>query len=78
MSGRLPYRSLRHRCTVGGGVDLCEILPHGQDFFITRKGDLSMKQKAQIMDGAAMSRVLARITHEIIERNQGATELCLL
>ena len=37
-----------------------------------------MKQKAQIMDSAAMSRVLARITHEIIERNQGATELCLL
>ena len=37
-----------------------------------------MKQKAQIMDSAVMSRVLARITHEIIERNQGATELCLL
>ena len=37
-----------------------------------------MKQKAQIMDGAAIGRAMARITHEIIERNQGATDICLL
>ena len=37
-----------------------------------------MKQKAQIMDATAISRAMARITHEIIERNQGAGEICLL
>ena len=37
-----------------------------------------MKQKAQIMDGAAIGRAMARITHEIIERNQGAADICLL
>ncbi len=37
-----------------------------------------MKQKAQIMDETAIRRAMARITHEIIERNRGASELCLL
>ncbi len=31
-----------------------------------------------IMDEAAIGRAMARITHEIIERNRGAEELCLL
>ena len=31
-----------------------------------------------IMDESAMRRALARITHEIIERNKGADEICLL
>ena len=37
-----------------------------------------MKCKAIIMDEAAMRRALARITHEIIERNKGIEEICLL
>ena len=37
-----------------------------------------MKQKAQIMDATAIARAMARITHEIIERNQGAQSICLL
>ena len=37
-----------------------------------------MKPKAQIMDATAVSRAMARITHEIIERNQGAGDICLL
>ena len=37
-----------------------------------------MKQKAQIMDATAISRAMARITHEIIERNQGVADICLL
>lgn len=37
-----------------------------------------MKRKTQILDGAGMARALARITHEIIERNEGAAEICLL
>ncbi|MBQ2716002.1 MAG: bifunctional pyr operon transcriptional regulator/uracil phosphoribosyltransferase PyrR [Clostridia bacterium] len=31
-----------------------------------------------VMDEAALTRALARITHEIIERNRGAEEICLL
>ena len=37
-----------------------------------------MKQKTQIMDATSISRAMARITHEIIERNQGVTNICLL
>ena len=37
-----------------------------------------MKRKAMIMDEAALCRAMARITHEIIERNRGAESLCLL
>ena len=37
-----------------------------------------MKRKAMIMDEAAFGRAMARITHEIIERNRGAEEICLL
>lgn len=37
-----------------------------------------MKRKTMIMDEAAMRRAIARITHEIIERNRGAEEICLL
>jgi pyrimidine operon attenuation protein/uracil phosphoribosyltransferase len=37
-----------------------------------------MKQKAQIMDATAINRAMARITHEIIERNRGVGEICLL
>ena len=31
-----------------------------------------------VMDEAALTRALARITHEIVERNRGAEEICLL
>lgn len=37
-----------------------------------------MKSKAMIMDEAAVRRAMARITHEIIEKNRGAEEICLL
>ena len=37
-----------------------------------------MKKKTMIMDEAALRRAMARITHEIIERNKGADEICLL
>ena len=37
-----------------------------------------MVRKAQVMDEAAVSRALARITHEIIERNRGVDNLCIL
>lgn len=37
-----------------------------------------MKAKAKIMDEIAVSRAMARITHEIIERNDGVENICLL
>ena len=36
-----------------------------------KAGD-SMRQKAQLMDEAAMTRALMRISHEVIEKNKGA------
>jgi pyrimidine operon attenuation protein/uracil phosphoribosyltransferase len=35
-------------------------------------------EKAQIMDGKAMDRAVARIAHEIVERNQGTEEIVLI
>lgn len=37
-----------------------------------------MERKAQIMDAAQLQRSVTRITHEIIEHNHGAENLCLL
>lgn len=37
-----------------------------------------MKPKAQLMDEADISRALVRISHEIIEKNHGAENLCLI
>ena len=34
--------------------------------------------KSEIMDEAAVRRSLTRITHEIIERNRGTADLCIL
>lgn len=39
---------------------------------------MAMERKAKIMDEAAMSRSIARITHEILERNRGVEGICLL
>ncbi len=37
-----------------------------------------MEIKTQIMDAAQMSRSLTRITHEIIEKNRGLEDICLV
>lgn len=37
-----------------------------------------MKLKSKIMDEAAVRRSMARITHEIIEKNRGVSDVCLL
>ncbi len=37
-----------------------------------------MQRKTQIMDETAVLRALARMTHEIIEKNQGVDDVCLL
>ena len=37
-----------------------------------------MQRKTMLMDETAVKRALARITHELIERNKGANNICLL
>lgn len=37
-----------------------------------------MKRKTMLMDETAINRAIARITHELIERNKGARNVCLL
>jgi len=37
-----------------------------------------MSEKALIMDSVAVDRALARITHEIIEKNKGLDDVCLI
>lgn len=37
-----------------------------------------MQQKAVIMDENAMARAIARLTYEILERNKGASDLCVI
>ena len=37
-----------------------------------------MKLKMQLMDGPAVERALIRIAHEIIEKNRGAEDLCII
>ena len=38
----------------------------------------AFKEKAKVMDGEAMRRSLARIAHEILERNKGTDDLALI
>lgn len=57
------------------------VLLWARSFFvpdIRRKDGISVKRKTLIMDEAAINRALARITHEVIERNRGAEDICLL
>ena len=37
-----------------------------------------MKEKAILMDATAMSRAVTRIAHEIVEKNQGTENLCII
>jgi len=37
-----------------------------------------MELKAEIMDGSALNRALKRIAHEIIEKNDGVKDVCLV
>ena len=39
---------------------------------------MPVREKAQIMDGAAIQRVLTRVAHEIVEKNKGTADLVLI
>jgi pyrimidine operon attenuation protein / uracil phosphoribosyltransferase len=45
--------------------------------FLSAKAD-KMKEKAQILDKDTISRSLMRIAHEILEKNKGVNDLCLV
>lgn len=45
---------------------------------MSAEGAMQVREKAQIMDGAAIQRVLTRVAHEIIEKNKGTAELVLV
>lgn len=52
-------------------------LPSRLDADLT-KGVVHVKEKAHIMDAAAMSRALHRIAHEMIERNKGIDNVVMI
>jgi len=39
---------------------------------------MGVREKAQIMDGAGIQRVLTRVAHEIVEKNKGTADLVLI
>ena len=39
---------------------------------------MTLREKAEVMDGSTMDRTLTRISHEILERNQGGKDLALV
>ena len=58
-------------------VFLCDFVGETESYFLCPGGE-KMEFKAYIMDSAAVNRALARISHEIIERNGDADEICLV
>src|SRR3989304_4198478 len=42
------------------------------------EGAMQVREKAQVMDGAAIERVLTRVAHEIVEKNKGTADLVLI
>ena len=53
-------------------------LAYGETLFLLRFGGIMEKFKATLMDGAAVSRALKRISHEILEKNNGCADLCII
>ena len=57
---------------------LYKCLAYGETLFLLRFGGIMEKFKATLMDGAAVSRALKRISHEILEKNYGCADLCII
>ena len=63
-------------CKIFGAVETHTVL-----IWILRKGVVKVADitvKTELMDEAAMGRAVSRIAHEIIERNKGIENLCLI
>ncbi len=58
----------------------CVVVVHKHRPFkvIKQRKEKRMKEKAQIMDKAAMERGITRISHEILERNKGTDDLIIV
>jgi pyrimidine operon attenuation protein/uracil phosphoribosyltransferase len=52
--------------------------PHGKKGFFAKRGIHTMKNKAKILDQAAIDRALTRMSHEILERNKGGEDIVLV
>ena len=66
---------------LGGGYSAEGVVvycPADEAGFFDFERRCAMTEKSLIMDEAAIHRAMARITHEIIERNRGAENICLL
>lgn len=53
------------------------LLP-AEPFFVFPKGGIKMEFKSDLMDSDALKRCLIRISHQILERNGGTENLCLV
>jgi pyrimidine operon attenuation protein / uracil phosphoribosyltransferase len=53
-------------------------VPAGRQVFLLPEKELPVQYKAEIMDEAAVVRSLKRMTHEILERNKGTSQLLLM
>lgn len=49
-----------------------------QDIFCCERAVLYVREKARLMDEAAVNRALMRLSHEIAERNRGVENVCLV
>lgn len=49
-----------------------------QDIFCCEGAVLNVREKARLMDEAAVNRALMRLSHEIAERNRGVENVCLV
>jgi pyrimidine operon attenuation protein / uracil phosphoribosyltransferase len=49
---------------------------HRREYFFW--GEKTMNQKAIIMDAPSMERAITRISHEILEKNKGIRDVCLI
>lgn len=61
------------------GIAICKLqrlsVNTGKRFFV---GEIILSKQRSIMDGEAMQRAMTRITYEILERNKGADDLCIV
>ena len=56
----------------------CVLPGPGRTFFCCEGAVLNVREKARLMDEAAVNRALMRLSHEIAERNRGVENVCLV
>lgn len=70
----MPAKRKKHWIPIG----LFIALPVCGKVFFCERSSLMLGFKAELMDGIAMRRALVRISHEIVEKNKGTEDLCLI